>query len=170
MNFAQKLLAKTFPPYRYKKEREIGQRLYLSIMNALPLEFDELKKQSDKLSFNSLSPWVLYPEFLFLSMFFPGESYNQLKKKGQNYKIQGIKILNGKTDTFELLELLVKDNTPIGLKIGKNNFNLFEINPDKIKTENIISSSFEFEPDDSDKLWDKLPIDVQNSLQQNDFQ
>ncbi len=170
MNFGQQLLGKIFPPYRFSQERKMGQKLYLSIMKILPSEFEELKNQSDSLRFSSLAPWVLYPDFLFLSMVFPGESYSQFKKKGKNYKIQGISIFNVKTDKFEPIELLIKDNTPVGLKIGNNDFKLFDLNSDRIKRENINSTSFEFEPDESDILWDQLSTNIKESLQENYFQ
>jgi hypothetical protein len=170
MNILQKILGTIFPPYKYSVERKEGEKLYHALVNAFPEKYIDLKEQLYIIRFFSMNNWTLYPQFKFLTHFYRGESRKKLQKRGVNLKLSGIKIFSKERNTYLELELLIRNNLPIGIRIGNNDFKLDEFDLKRIDTSNILESSFQFEPDEVEKMYSKLPNLLKASIEPNSLE
>ena len=131
MNYLQRLIGTVFPPYRHSIIRKEQGQIFNALIDSLPGEFANLKQQVKGSRFLGLSTWTLFPEFKFITKAFPGETVFQYKKRGQDYKISGIKLFSKKQNAFVDAELLIHDNLIAGVRIDKSNYELSEFDISK---------------------------------------
>jgi len=169
MNIFQKILGTIFPPYKFKIIRKEESYLLNSIVNALPKDFDDIKISTKKLKLFGLNDWVLYPGFKYLNVIVSQETLMKHKKRGINYKIQGIEIYSKQNMKFESVEILVRDNLVEAIKINNNSLLLKNFDISKINIENISMTSFEFPPNDVEIFYDSLSNEIKGKLNIEDI-
>jgi hypothetical protein len=164
MNSIQRFFGAVFPPYRHSLiQKEQGQILS-ALLDSLPKEFENLKQQAKGSRFFGLSNWVLFPEFKFITTAFPGETVYQYKKRGQDYKISGVKLFSKKENTFIDAELLIQDNLITGIRIPKSNYELSEFDISRINGIVATKSPFDFPQSDIDKFIESLDADIKEKV------
>jgi hypothetical protein len=164
MNFIQRFFGTVFPPYRHRLiQKEQGQ-IFSALIDSLPEEFANLKQQVKGFSFLGLSSWTLFPEFKFITKAFPGETIFQYKKRGQDFKISGIKLFSKKQNAFVDAALLIHNNLIAGLRIDKSNYELSEFDISKVNGNNATKSAFNFPPGNIDKFIESLEPDIKEKI------
>ncbi|HEY9004271.1 MAG TPA: hypothetical protein VIM89_23145 [Mucilaginibacter sp.] len=169
MNIFQQALGTVFPPYKRKVRREEQNELFKAIISSLPFEYKELREQAIACRFFGLENWKGNPDFKFVTLSYPGETYSVYKKRGQNFKISGLKIFSKITGRFEDVQILVGNNLIHGLKIENSNYQLKEFDLNRINVEGIQKTPFAFPPDDTDIFYDFLGQDIKNILGPDDI-
>lgn len=168
MNIFQKILGTIFPPYKFKIIREEENKLLNSIVNALPETYKDIKTSYKNSKFFGLGNWQLHPGFETLIISFGEETLLKPRKRGENYKIQGIEIFSNQNNKFENVEILVRDNLISAIKISNSSFLLRNFDLMKIITNNVSKSAFEFPPKDIDIFYNSLSNDIKDKLQIDD--
>jgi len=169
MNIFQKILGTIFPPYKFKIIRKEESDLLNSIVNALPKDFDDIKISTQKLKLYGLDDWVLHPGFKYLTVSVSQETLLKHKKRGENYKIQGIEIYSKQNMKFENVDILVRDNMVEAIKINNSSFLFKNFDISKINIENISMTSFEFLPNDIEIFYESLGNDIKSKLNIDDI-
>lgn len=164
-----KILSKLFKPYRFKIIRKGQDLLLKSIIGSLPKEFLDFKTQFKSLTFHGLTDWTLFPDYKFVYLSYPGNTLNDYKKRGDNYKISGIEIFSFKTQKPESIEILVNDNLLSGFKISNSDYIQSEFDLGKINTKNVLKSDFVFPPHEIDLFYDSLDSKIKNMLNPDDI-
>lgn len=169
MNIAQKLLGAIFPPYKFASVRKEQGRLFNAIVSSLTDEFAEIKNQGLSARLLGLDSWTLYPEFKFTTIAYGGRTIFKYKRRGEDFKISGLKIFSEKAKRYEEIELLIHDNLITGLRITNSNYNLAEFDLQQINNNNIVKTSFDFLPSEIDIFYDNLNQNVKGKLNPNDL-
>jgi len=169
MNIFQLVLGSIFPPYKINIIRSEQNKLFQAIISELPTDYKELQNQVLSGRFWGLENWKGYSGFKFVSLSYPGETYHQYKKRGGNFKISGIKVFSKSNRKFEDVEILVRDNLVQGLKISNSDYLLKEFDLERIDTGNVIKSTFNFLPDDTDIFYNSLSQDIKDILNVDDI-
>ena len=168
MNFLQKTRATIFP--KYKKRLLVKEHLNLlaSIASVMPDEFQEIKFQLLSGDILGLISAPINPDFKSILVSY-SEEISKFKKRGQNFKISGLKVYSNRNKSFEKIELLVRDNLVAGLKISNSKYELGEFELTQIVSENVTKSDYFFPPSDIDTLYDALDPTIKVLLNPNEF-
>ncbi len=169
MNILQKILGTVFPPYRYSVLRQEQAKLFSTIINSLPQEFTDIKKQTLSARLWGLDNWKPYPDFKFVTLSYGGDTVFKYKKRGQNFKISGLQIFSKRTKQFEDIEILIHDNLVSGLKIKNSQYQQSEFDLGKINNKDVTKSVFTFPPSDIDILYDSLDQEIKTKLNPDDL-
>jgi len=167
MNIFQKIAGTLFPPYKFSVIRNEQGKLFSAIINSLPDEFREIKEQLTLARFMDLKDWVLFPDYKFVTMYYPGESLFRFKERGKNYKISGVTIFSKRTNKWEQIEILVHDNLINGLRVENSNYDLSEFDLSRIGNSNVSKADLIFPPGEIDKFYAKLPEGIKANLDPN---
>ncbi|QSW89378.1 MULTISPECIES: hypothetical protein [Flavobacterium] len=173
MNILQKILGTIFPPYKFSVKRKEQKILFNAIINALPEDFSKdvslIKTQTKNSTFFDFGKWDLFPEFQYVVMFYKNETYYKFKKRGNNFKISGLRIFSKLTNKFEEIEILIQDNLVSGLKIQNSHYHLNEFKLSSIDNTSFSISHFEFPPNDIDYFYDNLDNQLKEKLNYNEL-
>lgn len=169
MNILQKILGTIFPPYKFSILRQEQAKLFTAIINSLPEDFAETKKQTLSARLWGLDNWKLFPDFKFISLSYGGDTVFKYKKRGQNFKISGLQIFSNLTKQLEDIEILIHDNLVSGLKIKNSQYQLNEFDLGKINNTGVTKSAFTFPPSDIDIFYDTLDQEIKNKLKPDDL-
>ena len=169
MNIFQKILGTIFPPYKFKIIREEESKLLNSIVNALPEKYKDIKASTENSRLLGLNDWELHPGFKTLIISCSEEVLLNHRKRGENYKIQGIEIYSKEKDKYENVEILVRDNMISAIKISNSSFLLKNFDLMKINIDNISKSDFEFPPNDIDIFYNSLDNEIKDILKIDDL-
>jgi len=169
MNLSQKILGTIFPPYGFRLVRKQQDKIFTALISSLPDEFAEIKKQTLSGRLWGLNNWTLYPDFKFVSLSYRGDTIFKYKKRGQNFKISGLQVFSNRNNKFENVEILVQDNLICGLKIENSQYQIQELDLDKIANKNVIKTTFIFAPSAIDVFYDSLDQEIKNKLNPDDL-
>ena len=169
MNIFQKILGTIFPPYKFAVLRREEQQLFNAIVAALPTALSIIKERNAAIRLYGFNDWdVLYPGFKFVSAGFSEEELRASKKPGLNLKITGLKIYSKRTQNFEDLELLVKNDLICGLRISNYQLSAFDLA--RIVSKDAVHTVFEFPPDPINLFYDALPPEIKNKIAIEDLE
>ena len=169
MNDLQKILGTVFPPYKFNVLRQEQGKLLNAIIDTLPDNFKEIKSQTKSGKLFGLNDWELFPDFKFTTISYSGETISKYKKRGKNFKINGLQIFSTKNKRFENIEILVRDNLLIGLKITNSNYQLNEFNTLEIIADNVTRTAFSFPKNKLDIFYQGLDDEIKDKLNENDL-
>lgn len=169
MNIFQKLLGTIFPPYKFKIIREEESKLLNAIVNALPENYKDIKTSCENSTLLGLNDWELHPGFKTLIVSCSEEILLNYRKRGENYKIQGIEIFSKEKGNYENVEILVRNNMVAAIKISNSKFILNNFDLMKINIKNISKSDFEFPPNDVDIFYNSLDNEIKEKLKIDDI-
>ena len=169
MNDLQKILGTVFPPYRFSVLRQEQGKLLNAIIDTLPDNFKEIKNQTKSGKFLGLNDWKLFPDFKFITISYSGETISEYKKRGQNFKINGLQIFSTKNKRFENIEILIQDNLLIGLKITNSKYQINEFDTLEILADNVTRTVFSFPQNKLDIFYQNLDDEIKDKLNENDL-
>lgn len=169
MIFLQKLYGIIFPSYKFKLLRQEQGKLFTSIISSLPDDFSLIRTQTLSARFWKLSDWKSFPDFKSISLYYIGDTVFEYKKRGQNYKISGLRIYSNQTKEFEAIEILVHDNLVSGLKIENSQYQAREFDLKKIINKSVTKDAFDFPPNDIDIFYDSLSQEIKSKLNPDDL-
>lgn len=169
MNILQKTLGAIFPPYKFSEIRKEQRKLFDAIINALPEQLSEIKNQTKSSTFYDLTYWKLYPDFKYIVLGYGEDIIFKYKKRGENFRISGLRIFSKQTNNLENIELLIQDNLVIGLKITNSNYQLDEFKLSSIDNQNFEILSFDFPPNEIDVFYDNLDSKIKERLNYNEL-
>ncbi len=169
MNMIDKIFGKLYRPYRFKKIRKEQNKILRAVLDSLPIDFNDFKSQIQSLTFHGLSDWNLFPDYKFVYLSYTGNTINDYKKRGLNYKISGIEIFSKRTKKYESIEILVNDNLLSGFKISNSDYFFDELDLKNIKAEHAIKSNFDFPPNEVDMFYDSLDSKIKSMLNPDDI-
>lgn len=164
MNIFQKIVGLIFPPYKKSVVRQEENRLFIAIINALPDSLSDIKLNSINSKLFGLNDWKQYTGFKFVTFSLSEKTLLENRKRDCNFKISGISIFSIKTNKFEDVEILVKNNFISGIRISNDNFQISEFDISKIKTEKLTKIDFSFPPDDIDVFYNSLDTEIKIKL------
>jgi len=167
MNILQKIVGVLFPPYKFSVTRKEQGKLFNAIISSLTDDFLNIKEQLVSAKLMDLKDWALFPAYKFTTIAYAGESVFGFQKRGENYKISGVKIFSKTTRQWENIEILIQDNLIQGLLITNSKYELKEFDLTKINTSNISKNEFFFPRGEIDLFYDKLPQNIKAILNQN---
>lgn len=168
MNFLQKIRATIFPKYKKILLKKEHLNLLSNIATALPDEFQDLKYQLLSGHILGFINGTLNPDFKSILVTY-SERISKFKKRGQNFKISGLKIHSNRSNSFEEIELLVRDNLFAGLKIKNSKYELGEFKLTQIINDSVTKSDFFFPPNEIDTFYDTLDPAIKDLLNPNDI-
>lgn len=169
MNIFQKIIGLIFPSYRKSVVRQEENRLFIAIIKALPGSLSDIKINSINSKLFGLIDWKQYAGFKFVTFSVSEKTLLENRKRGCNFRISGISIFSLKTNKFEDVEFLVKNNFISGIRISNDNFQISQFDISKINTEKITKIDFSFPPDDIDVFYNSLDQDIKNKLNIDDI-
>ncbi|WP_142685417.1 hypothetical protein [Chitinophaga polysaccharea] len=164
MNLLQKIAGTLFPPYKFNVLRKEEGQLFYAIVESLPEDYALIKEQTSLGTFHGLRLWEGHPGFQFVTFSYGQKTWKSIANKGVNILITGLTIYSKRTRRPEQIELLVRNNTIIGLKITHSNYNLSEFDLNKIGNSHISTSDFEFPPDPIVTLYNALDLNIREKL------
>ena len=88
MTGLQKIIGRIFPPYKFKVQRKEWNTLVNGLVNSLSEDFDELKEQRRRTNLLNLSDWVLFPDFKFMTISYPGATLNDFKSEDKTTNLR----------------------------------------------------------------------------------
>lgn len=168
MNFLQKIQATFFPKYKKKLLKKEHLNLLSNIASVLPDEFQEIKQQLLSGHILGFINGTFNPDFKSILVIY-SERISKFKKRGQNFKISGLKVHSNRNNSFEEIELLVRDNLFAGLKITNSQYELGEFDLTQIINDNVTKSDFFFPPNEIDTFYDTLDPAIKDILNPNDI-
>jgi len=169
MNVLQKILGAVFPPYKFSVLRKEQNRLFVSIISGLPDEFNDIRAQSLSSRFQGFKNWEAYPDFKYVTKYFPGEILFEYKRHGQNFKLSGLEIFSIRNHKFEQIEILIHHNLIAGLKIANSDYLLSEFDLKRVLNKNVIKEPFEFPPSEIDVFYNSLDSEIRSMLNPDDL-
>jgi hypothetical protein len=92
----------------------------------------------------------------------------KFKKRGENFRISGLKIYSKRNSNFEDIELLVRDNLLAAINIANSQYELSEFDLTRI-TGRIVKSEFIFPPNEIDVFYNSLDQTIKNILNPDDL-
>lgn len=169
MTGLQKIIGRIFPPYKFKVQRQEWTTLINSLINSLSDDFNDLKEQRRRTKLFDLSDWVLFPDFKFMTISYPGTTLNDFKKRGQNYRLSGQRIFSKKHNDYTNVEFLIHDNYLAGLRIENSNYEIEEFDLKRIESKNLQRSSVDFPPSEIDLFYEQLDENLKSRLNSDDI-
>jgi hypothetical protein len=160
----QKLIGRVFPSYKFKVQREEWTALVNALINSLPDDFNELKEQRRSTNLLNLSDWALFPGFKFLTIGYSETTLNDFKRRGQNYRLSGLRIFSKKQNDYVNVEFLIHDNYLVGFRIENSNYEIEEFDLKKIESKNHQRTPMDFPPSEIDLFYDRLDDNLKSKL------
>jgi hypothetical protein len=140
-----------------------------SLINSLPDDYQDLKEQRQRTNLLALSDWVLFPGFKFITTSYPGTTLNDFKKRGQNYKLTGLRIFSTKLNDYVGVDLLIHDNYLAGLRIERSDYQLEEFELMNVQNEKLEKTVIEFPPSEIDLFYEKLDGSLKSKINPDDI-
>jgi hypothetical protein len=169
MRALQKIIGQIYRPYKFKVQRQDLTLLLNSLVNSLPDDYQELKEQRQRTNLLALSDWVLFPGFKFMMTSYPGTTLNDFKKKGQNYKLSGLRIFSTKLNDYVSADFLIHDNYLAGLRIERSDYQLEEFDLKNIRSEKLEKEAVDFPPSEVDLFYEKLDDSLKRKINPDDI-
>lgn len=169
MNILQKTLAAIFPKRKSAFTLKNQEKLFKTIISALPNELSDVKIQAENTYFHGFKNWSLYPDFKYTEITYPEDDYFKYKKRGRNFKISGLSIFSKVNQRTEEIEILLWDNLIWALKINHSKYELDEFDLASVKGKNAVVTNFEFPARKVDIFYDNLNDEIKEKLNYNDI-
>ncbi len=96
-------------------------------------------------------------------------SSNDFKKRGQNYKLSGLRIFSTKLNDYVRVDFLIHDNYLAGLRIERSDYQLEEFDLKNIQSEKLEKEAIEFPPTEVDLFYEKLDDSLKSKINPDDI-
>lgn len=169
MRALQKIFGQIYRPYKFKVQRQELTLLLNSLVNSLPDDYQELKEQRQRTNLLALRDWELFPGFKFIMTLYPGTTLNDFKKRGQNYKLSGLRIFSTKLNDYVNVDFIMHDNYLAGLRIERSDYQLKEFDLKNIQSEKLEKVAIEFPPSEVDLFYEKLDDSLKRRINPDDM-
>lgn len=169
MKAFQKLIGEFYKPYKLEVQRKERILLVNALVDSLPDEYSELKAQRHSTNLLSLNDWDLFPGFKFMLTAYPGTTLNDIKRKGRNYKLSGLRVFSKKLNEYTNVDFLIHDNYLAGLRIEGSGYQLEEFDLKKIQNGKIETTAVEFPPSEVDLFYESLNDNLKSKLNPDDI-
>ncbi|MBE9462182.1 hypothetical protein ACFP1I_13165 [Dyadobacter subterraneus] len=169
MNVFQKILGIIFPPYKFAVLRREQGQLFTAIISVLPESMASIKEVALSGKFFGFSEWKEYPDFKFCEVSYSQTQWTSGNKRGENFKILGFQLYSSRTNQFEDIEILVKNNLVNGLKITNSEYYLSEFGTLKFKSDSIHKLDFQFMPEKIDLFYNSLDLNIKQRIMPSDL-
>jgi hypothetical protein len=169
MRAIQKLIGQLYRPYKFKVQRQELTVLLNALVNSLPDDYLELKQQRQRTNFLALSDWALFPGFKFMMISYPGTTLSDFKKRGQNYRLSGLRIFSTKLNEYVGVHFIIHDNYLAGLRIERSDYQLEEFDLKNMQNEKLEKTAIELPPSEIDLFYEKLDDSLKEKIDSNDI-
>ena len=165
----QKFFSYIWPPYKFELRRRKQHEVISSLIDNLPSEFSYLRDQLKVARIWGIDEWPTKPDLRFIAQSFPGNTINDFTERGKNLCIKGLRAYSNKTEQFENIELILKDNLLTGLSVSNSNYDLDAFDLTRIEKKETRVETFEFEPDEIEIFYESLDPEIKSRLKLDDL-
>lgn len=165
----KKLFSYLWPPYFQALRRREAHDFFSALIDTLPSQFDHLRDQLRVARFWGIAEWPTKPDLMFIDQSYPGRTIEDLRKRGENVCISGLRVYSNKSRCFEAVELILRDNLLTGFRVSNLNYEIGEFDLNRIENSEIRVEPYDFEPDELEVFYDSLDPEVRRRLKLEDM-